>query len=633
MVAATDDAIRSALAAAELPCLLSTLAFATGDLSLLKPHLQVDPLLAGEPQGGLTEAQQAEIREIAFGVIRDLQNGTRKVAPAPDADTLHTIMEYLMAAEVSEDYLPLLEEELAITSDDPRAPDWKKAELAGDRKFTVAIIGAGMSGLLNAYRLQQAGVPFVIFDKNDEVGGTWYENQYPGCRVDVPNHFYSYSFENRHAWPLHYSPQAVLLEYFREFAEFHGLRKHIRFNHEVSSMVWDEQQQAWVIELKTPTGETTETVQAVISAVGQLNRPKMPDIEGMHSFAGPSFHSAEWDKSVDLTGKRVVIIGSGASSAQICPIVAQTAKHLTVFQRTPNWFFPFANYHDEIAPGLQWMFDNVPSYRKWYRFLLFWRGAEGVLPACKVDPNWPDKRLAVSQLNLELRTLLEDYLKAEFADRPDLAEKVIPQYPPASKRIMVDNGTWAKTLKRDNVSLNTVPIERITEKGVLTTDGVLHEADVIVYATGFHAHRFLNPMKIVGRGGVELHEKWDGNASAYLGITMPGFPNFFFMYGPNTNIVVNGSIIWFSEREANYIVDAIGTILRNKLGSIDCKQEVHDRYKDWVDAGNKLMVWGISTVNSWYKSPSGRVAQNWPYSLLEFWQQTRATNLDDYATT
>ena len=198
---------------------------------------------------------------------------------------------------------------------------------------------------------------------------------------------------------------------------------------------------------------------------------------------------------------------------------------------------------------------------------------------------------------------------------------------------MVDNGTWAKTLKRDNVSLNTVPIERITEKGVVTTDGVLHEADIIVYATGFYAHRFLNPMKIVGRGGVELHEKWHGDASAYLGITMPDFPNFFFMYGPNTNIVVNGSIIWFSEREANYIVDSIGTILRNGLGSIDCKQSVHDRYKEWVDAGNKLMVWGVSTVNSWYKSPSGRVAQNWPYSLLEFWEQTRSTNVEDYVTT
>ena len=174
------------------------------------------------------------------------------------------------------------------------------------------------------------------------------------------------------------------------------------------------------------------------------------------------------------------------------------------------------------------------------------------------------------------------------------------------------------------------PAATITETGIETVTGEHHEVDVIVYATGFHAHRFLNPMKIVGRGGVELHDKWDGNASAYLGITMPGFPNFFFMYGPNTNIVVNGSIIWFSEREANYICDSIGTILRTGIGSVDCKQQVHDRYKDWVDAGNKEMVWGVSTVNSWYKSPSGRVAQNWPYSLLEFWQQTRETNLADY---
>jgi len=629
MLNASDDAIRSALADAELPCLLPSLAYATGDLSLLRDEFRTDPLLAGEPQGGLTESQQAGIRALAFDVLRDLREGRRSVQK-PNVDDLHRIMEFLMAVPVSEDYLPLLEEELAITSEDPRAPQWTKEQLAPKRDFTVAIIGAGMSGLLNAFRLKQAGVPFVILEKNPSVGGTWYENKYPGCRVDVPNQFYSYSFERRHPWPLHYSPQAVLLEYFREFAQHHDLIKHIRFEHEVSSAVWDEKQQAWVIELVSPSGESTLTAQAIISAVGQLSRPKMPDIPGMTSFRGPSFHSAEWDDSVDLTGKRVAIIGSGASSAQICPVIAEKVKHLEVFQRTPNWFFPIPHYHEKIADGLQWMFDNSPSYAKWYRFLLFWRGAEGVLPACKVDPNWPDKRLAVSQLNLDLRTLLEDYLKAEFADRPDLAEKVIPQYPPASKRIMVDNGSWAKVLKRPNVSLITDGIAAITENGVQTADGTVHEADVIIYATGFHAHRFLNPMKIIGRGGVDLHEKWNGDASAYLGITMPGYPNLFFMYGPNTNIVVNGSIIWFSEREANYIVASIGKILEKGIGAIDPKQDLHDRYKEWIDAGNKQMVWGVSTVNSWYKSPSGRVAQNWPYSLLEYWQQTREPNLDDY---
>jgi 4-hydroxyacetophenone monooxygenase len=231
---------------------------------------------------------------------------------------------------------------------------------------------------------------------------------------------------------------------------------------------------------------------------------------------------------------------------------------------------------------------------------------------------------------VELRELLAQALREQLADRPDLIPRVVPNYPPASKRILVDNGVWCQALKRPNVNLITESIREITARGVVTRDGTERPADVIIYATGFQASKFLTPMQILGRGGADLHEQWGGNARAYLGLVAPSFPNFFFMYGPNTNIVVNGSIIYFSECEMHYIASAIRLLLESEKRAMDCKPEVHDRYNAWIDAGNLQMAWGVSKVNSWYKSASGRVAQNWPFTLLEYWQQTRSVNPDDY---
>jgi 4-hydroxyacetophenone monooxygenase len=237
---------------------------------------------------------------------------------------------------------------------------------------------------------------------------------------------------------------------------------------------------------------------------------------------------------------------------------------------------------------------------------------------------------SVGVLNDQLRALLTMYLQYEFRDRPDLAAKAIPTYPPASKRIVLDNGTWTGTLREDHVHLVTDGIVEVTADGIRTADGVLHEADVIICATGFQASRFLTPMDVVGRDGIELHEQWDGNARAYLGVAVPHFPNFFMLYGPNTNIVVNGSIIYFSECEVHYILGCVKLLLEQSLQSLDCRTDVHDTYNEWVDGGNAMMAWGVSTVNSWYKNDTGRVAQNWPFGLLEFWQQTRAPKSADF---
>jgi 4-hydroxyacetophenone monooxygenase len=628
----SDAEIRAALEAAEVPPLLPALAYLTGDLSVLREGLRPDPLLLSMPQSGLTEAQLAEARELALETLIRFRGGGGRPAPPPSEADLLRIMEFAVGGGSDmEPYLPLLEEELAVRGDDRRAPTWRKPDVAPDVDFEVVVIGAGMSGLLVAHRLQQAGVHFVIVEKNADVGGTWLENTYPGCRVDNPNHNYSYSFAQRHDWPLHFSTQDVLLDYFRRCADAFGLRDDIEFETEVLSATWSEGERSWAVQVRRSDGRIeTIDANAVVSAVGQLNRPLFPDIRGRDSFEGSSFHSAHWDHSIDLRDKRVAVIGTGASAAQFIPEIAPRVGELAVFQRTPPWFGPTDDYHATVEPGLRWLYAHVPSYSEWNRFHIFWKMGDGVLAGVRVDPDWEPKGLAVGLFNDILRQLLTGYLGAEFADRPDLLERVVPSYPPGAKRLLRDNGVWAGALKRDNVQLITDPIREITPKGVVTADGVAHDVDVIIYGTGFQASKFLTPMKVTGRGGIDLHDHWDGDARAYLGITVPGFPNLFCLYGPNTNIVINGSIIYFSECGVRYILGCLGLLLRGAHRALDVRKDVHDAFNEQVDAENALMAWGWSDVSSWYKNEHGHVAQNWPFTLLEYWQRTLAPDPGDY---
>jgi 4-hydroxyacetophenone monooxygenase len=495
----------------------------------------------------------------------------------------------------------------------------------------VLVIGAGMSGLLTGIRLGQAGIDFQIVEKNADVGGTWLENIYPGCRVDSSNHMYSYSFEPNHQWPQHFSPQPVLLRYFQGVADRYDLRKKIRFETEVQEAVFDETRALWKVRVRAKDGaEETLEANAVVTAVGQLNRPRLPDIRGRDSFAGPSFHSAQWAPHVDLTGKRVAVIGTGASAFQLVPEIAGKVKSLTIFQRTPPWIFPTPHYHDDVPEGMKWLLETIPYYDKWYRFFLFWMATDGLLAAVRADPTWNGPPNAVSAENAMAGEMIIEALKAQVGDRTELLDKVIPRYPLGGKRALLDNGAWINALKGANTEIVTDPIAEITPSGVRTQDGAHHDADVIVYATGFTASRFLSPMKIVGRGGQELHAQWNGDPRAYLGMTTPGFPNFFMIYGPNTNIVVNGSIIFFSECSVRYIIGCLKLLAETGAKAIECKAEVHDAFNEKVDAANKLMAWGAPQVTSWYKNEAGRVTQNWPFALVDYWSATLAPDPKDF---
>ncbi len=518
----TDDQLRTILEAegSELPPLLPALAYTLGDLGLLADDLHLDPAKLLEEQGGWTPEEEDRCRELALAALIQLRD--HGAPDTPDDANLTAIMNWLTGTELEGSYVPMLTEELAPSDRDMRAPGWSKAEVAPDRDFTVAIVGAGMSGVLTAYRLRQAGVRVVIIEKNDGVGGTWLENTYPGCRVDVSNHVYCYSFMQKHDWPQFHSAQSDLLQYFNDCVDHFGIRHDIRFSTEVSSVVWDDDRAIWTLEVSGPDGEEAIEANAVVSAVGQLNRPQLPVIDGRDDFAGPAWHSARWNHDVDLSGKRVGVIGTGCSAMQFIPHVADQAESVTVFQRTPNWLMPRPQYTQNLPDNLMWLFTHVPHFHNWFRLRLFWRSHEGLLPRLERDPDWPEPdNVSISASNEELRVMLTMYLEAEFGDRPDLLEHVIPRYTMGAKRFVVDNGIWARTLKSDHVELCTTPIDHITTAGVVTEDGTARDFDVLIYGTGFQASSFLTPMKVVGRDGLDQHDSWAGDARAYLGIVSP----------------------------------------------------------------------------------------------------------------
>lgn len=623
----------NALESAHLPALSAAMVHLTGDASWLRPEWRptYTPLSRGET--GVPEAEQAKAGAAAKIAITDYLTGKRPLAPTPSPELVRQMMSFVAGADIPDGYGEFLIDELALDGHSSKDPNWSPELKTVARRLNVLVVGAGMSGLLTALRLEQAGVPFQVVEKNADVGGTWLENSYPGCRVDSSNHIYSYSFEPNHFWPQHFSTQPVLLDYFRGVAHRHDLKKHVRFETAVEEMVWDERRAVWKVRLRTPDGVEQVEANAVITAVGQLNRPRYPEIKGRERFAGPAFHSAEWRHDVDLTGKRVAVIGTGASAYQFVPEIAGKVGSLTVFQRTPPWGFPVAHYHEDVPEGMNWLMEHVPFYDKWYRFWMFWMVTDGLLPMVTADPNWSGPPTAVSELNLGFREMIAAAIAAQAPDRPDLVEKVIPTYPIGGKRSLLDNGVWMAALQRPNVELVTETITEITGSGIVTADGEAREFDVVIYGTGFHASKFLWPMKIKGRGGADLHETWNGDARAYLGMTTPGFPNLFMIYGPNTNIVVNGSIIFFSECSVRYILGCLKLLAQTGAVAMEPRPEVHDAFNIKVDEGNRMMAWGAPQVTSWYKNEAGRVSQNWPFALVDYWRATLEPDPEDFVLT
>ena len=628
-----DAAIAAALEDVSIPTLMLSMIHMSGDASLLRGPIRPAGIFLNEVQGFLSEEDKAAVRAQALEVIQAYRDRGCRLPPPPSPETVHEMMNFLVAGDVPAEYVPMMLEEMELDGQDLREFHWdREVSEAAKQAFHVVVIGCGMSGLLAAIRLEEARIPYTVVEKNPSVGGTWFENTYPGCRVDVGNHFYCYSFEPNPEWSEFFAQRQELQAYFERCLEKYGIREKVRFDTEVVAAVYDERSHRWSLRIRQREGgEETLVANAVVSAVGQLNRPKLPDIPGRDRFRGPSLHSARWQHDVDLKGKRIAVIGTGASAFQIVPAIAEEAGRLTVFQRSASWMFPNPHYHEKVAPGKQWALKHLPYYARWYRFLLFWPGCDGGYEAMKVDPEWPHPERSTCAMNEAARVTFTQYLEDQVGDDPELLAKVVPDYVCLGKRVLQDNGSWLTALKRDDVELVTDPIREIREDAVVCESGAAYPVDVIVYATGFHANRFLWPMEIVGRGGVKLREQWGDDPSAYLGIAVPNFPNLFCIYGPGTNLAHGGSLIFHSECQVRYIMGCLKALLESGRSAIECRQSVHDEYDRRLQKALEGMVWSHPSIrSSWYRNERGRVTVLSPWRLVDYWRWTQRPDLEDF---
>lgn len=625
---ASDEQIRSALKHAHIPALMASLMHLNGNrdhFAKMRPQF----VMFAEEADGLTEAERQVARDLALPALlsyRD-QGCGKLVDPGPDDIT--AAMNYITGMDIPSQELPFLREELNLFAEDGRQVAIDTSNLSED--FQVIIIGTGMSGIMAAIRLKQSGIPFVMLEKNPEMSGTWYENTYPGCQVDTANHLYSYIFEPNHQWSAHFSGSAELYAYFNKIVDKYELRQHVRLNTPVHRASFDEASNQWLVEIESDGKRETLVANSLISAVGQLNKPKMPDLEGLDSFTGISFHSARWEHEHELEGKRVIVIGTGCSAAQFVPEIAPRCGDLKVLQRSAPWLLLTENYHQRMTPEELWLFREVPFYARWYRFFLFRTAAvDGLLPLLYADADWQGPPATIGEGNEMMRAAIIESLAEQAGDDKELLAKLIPDYPPGGKRPVLDDGSWVTAIKRDNVQLLTDKIARVVPQGVEMADGVVHEADIIIYGTGFKADQFFVPMQIIGRNGTDLAQQWGGNPMAYKGSVIPGFPNFYCLYGPNTNIVVGSGIMFFVECQLRYVLGCLKLQLEQGYRSIECKQDVMLSYNQHIDELNSQRAWGHASVSSWYKNSAGRVTQNWPGTHGEWWRQTLAPDPADF---
>jgi 4-hydroxyacetophenone monooxygenase len=627
----TDAEIAAALEDVSIPALLLACVHMTGDVSMLDGPLRPAGIFLNEVQGYMSEHDKAAGRALALDIIRDYRDrGCPEPAPV-EPGRLKRMMGWLVCADVPDEYVPMLLEEMELDGRDSRGTVFESDDPARD-DFPVVVIGCGQSGLLAAIRLQQAGLPYTVVEKNPGVGGTWWENSYPGARVDVGNHFYCYSFSPADHWTEFFAQQPELQAYFQSVMERHGVTDHVRFSTEVLGAVWNEDSSTWSVRVRDTTGaEETLAARAVISAVGQLNRPSVPHFAGAETFAGPAFHTARWDHGVDLTDKDVVMIGAGATGFQIAPAIANQVRSLTVFQRTAQWMFPNPNYHAPVGPGMKWAIRHLPFYGRWYRFLLFWPACDTGFAAAKVDPGWPHQQRAVSELNDLARIMFTEWITSQVGDDAGLLAKVIPDYPATGKRTLQDNGSWLKTLTRDNVELVRDGVDRIEPGAVVADGGTRFSADVLIYATGFHVNDMLAPLEIIGRDGVDLRTSWGERPAAYLGITVPGFPNFFCLYGPGTNLASGGSLIFHSECEVRYIMGCLDLLIRSEKKAMEPRRDSYQRWYQRCQAELKTLVWSQPSIeHSFYKNAQGDIHSLSPWRLVDYWAWTRVPDPDDF---
>lgn len=616
------DLLLAGVAEANIPTLLMCLVQMTGEKAWLE-----EPFTPRRGRGlddndsaGLPEDVQQRVRDAAFKAISAWLKGNPLAVPRPANDELAAMLSTAMSEPVPEEYGDIVA--AGMRFDASQAPE----KIGGTK--TAIIIGGGISGICAAIELQKLGIDYVIFEKNEEFGGTWWENRYPGCGVDTPNLTYTFSFRPND-WTKHFPLRDEIKDYLLETAEEYGLRDHARFGTSVEEAVWRADEQKWQVTVTEADGSSSvHRSDIVFSAVGILNTPKFPKIEGLDSFSGEVIHTCRWPEGLDLAGKRVAVIGNGASAMQVFPAIADEVSELTVFARSKQWAAPFPQFRKDVPEGVRYLMQLVPLYRKWFEQRLSWTFNDRVHGTLFRDPEWAQPAQAVNAINDGHRQFFTRYVREQLAGHEELVPLVLPDYPPFAKRMLLDNG-WYSTLRKPNVTLIPDRLQKVSGKRLTAGTGEEIEADVIILATGYQTTQVLGSYEVIGRDGRVLREFWNGDdAAAFLGTLVSGFPNFFILLGPNVGSGHGGSMIRNIENQVHYASQIIRELSDREGETVEVREDVYEDYRRQIDEAHEELVWTHPGTDNWYRNSAGRVVAITPWRNDAFWRMTREANPD-----
>ena len=616
--------LKDGIANANIPALLMVLYQMTGEATWLQEPFAPgrSPGLDDNDSGQLPDEVQTQIRTAAEEAIEAWLAGRPLAIERPTNLRLAEMLSVAMTEHVPEEYGDIVAAGMGYDLE-PTA----EAAIAADK--TAIVIGGGVSGICAGIELGKLGIDYTLFEKNEDFGGTWFENRYPGCGVDTPSLTYTFSCRPND-WSMYFPLRDEIEGYLLDTAREFGLYDKACFRTHVEEARWNTATDQWDVTITTPDGKReTHSADYLFSAVGILNIPKYPQIDGLDEFAGEVYHTSRWPAEADLSGKRVAVIGNGASGMQVAPAIADEVSRMTIFARSKQWAAPFPQFRKKVPEGVRYLMQVVPLYRAWLEQRLSWTFNDRVHGTLFRDPEWEHPERAVNEINDAHRRVFTRYVEEQLQDRPELIERVLPEYPPFAKRMLLDNG-WFRTIKKPHVDLIPEHLAKVDGNTLSTSSGETVEADVIILATGFQTTNVLGSYDIVGREGQLLRDHWgEDNASAYLGTLVPGFPNFFILLGPNVGSGHGGSMIRNIENQMHFAGQVVQCAEAQEASTVEVKETAYTDYSRRIDDAHDRLVWTHPGTENWYRNSQGRVVAITPWRNDAFWRMTRSPDEAD----
>lgn len=625
MTTAISSDLEAALHATDPSLLLTCLAHLTGDLSHLERWAN-----AFEPVGyrnavSVYTVDDAVAEEIRQELLTVLSRQQFSAAPELTEALFRRLVDFATGEQVDDEFIPLLLEQAGFRTDLPELASRPRPS----EDFHVAVLGAGMVGINAGVALGTAGYSYTILEQQEGFGGVWRGNSYPGAAVDTPSHYYSFSFDLNPEWSRYYPTGEEYLGYLEDVAERHGVTDHVEFGCRVTDLVWDEDSGQWTVTYRQGGRDHTLQARVVVTALGVLNTPSRPPLPGEEEFAGRIVHAAEWDPSLDLTGKRVAVLGTGCTAVQVVASTADEVAEMAVIQRQPHWIAPGFMVSDPVPEPLVDAMRQVPFLQHWFRLRNYWFASDNNFDKARIDPNWDPNKISRSAANDTLMQVCLRLLDETFGDDAEMKAKLTPDFPPYAKRIIKDPG-YLETLKKPHVSLHNGVIEKLTRDSVVISDGTEFTCDVLILATGFQVE-YLSSLNIVGRDGVTLRDQWGLDPKAYLGVTVPNFPNFFVTVGPNSAANHGGGHNLVGEEHVHYLMECLDRMTRENLHSIAPTEEATATYSADIDERLDKTVWQHGgTAHGYYRNAAGRARIQNPYRMVDYWHMTRAPRWEDF---